>query len=111
MTGFHRRILLSYKAKQAKTPTLAGMIQGYWMVALSLIVGALLADAILFVLHLSALAYLIAGGVLGWLIHTIWMYQKNVEGWPVVEQLLDWQKIDELLDQAETEAKSAQSAV
>lgn len=110
LSNFHRIVLLSYKAKQAKTPTLAGMIQSYWLAALTLIIGALLAGGFLFFLHLYALDYLIAGGVLGWLVHTIWMYQKSVEGWPVIVQVLDWNKVDQLLNQVEAEAKSEQSA-
>jgi len=108
LTDFHRDVLLSYKAKQAKTPTLASMMQGYWMVAVTLVVAALLVGGILFAFHLYALAYLVAGGVLGWLIHTIWMYQRNVEGWPLVAQVLNWNKVDQLLNQTEAEAKSAQ---
>jgi uncharacterized membrane protein len=97
-TNFQRLILLSYKAKQAKTPTLGSMIQGYWLAAVTLIVGALLAGGALFALHLYTLAYLVAGGVLGWLVHTVWMFQKVIEGWPTIVQVLDWNKVDQLLD-------------
>jgi hypothetical protein len=38
------------------------------------------------------------------------MYQKSVEGWPVIVQVLDWNKVDQLLNQVEAEAKSEQSA-
>ncbi len=110
LTNFHRGLLLSYKSKQAKAPTLVRMVQGYWMVMIVLIVGALLASVILFALHLYPVAYLVMGGVLGWLIHTVWMYQKIVEGWPAVSQVLDWSKIDHLLNQSEIETNSAQPA-
>ena len=111
LTNLHRFMLLSYKVKQTKKPTLASAIQGYWMVAITLIVGAILAGGVLFAIHFYALAYLVVGGVLGWLVRTVWMFQKGIEGWPLMVQILNWSKVDQLLNQAEVDVEPARSVV
>ena len=88
-----RRTLAAYQSLHGTRPTPLSLLSAVWWRYL-----LLLALAVIVALVLpTMLAYLAAGIVLGGVLRDLKRYWDIARAWPVVETVLDWDRIEALL--------------
>ena len=98
LSRLQRRVLESYQEFHGEPPTIGKLISRSLVAHIAMLmgIGALLAIAL--AADLKYVAAGIAGAVIGVLSRDLCIFMRSVRIWPVLESVIDWEKVDELLD-------------
>ena len=102
LTKSQHRVLTAYRRRREQGgPTLASYFGPLylWPLAALLPVIALLVGIGFFVNWFLPLATLVAGFIAGRVAADLRYYRQSRAHWPFASQLIDWRRVDELLDQ------------
>lgn len=101
LTTLQKRTLLFFNSFNSAPPTVRRQLSFNWIAwALLLILGAISCVALL-VPGLEAAGYLLIGMILGAFFRDIGRYRAIVRVWPVYREIINWQRVSELLDPSE----------
>ena len=98
LTKVQRQTLEQYQANRGKRHGVGYFLRLNLGRYLLMIVAAVVAFFLLRFLGVDGPAYLVLGLVAGALLRDFGLYRQFKERWPVVESVLDWQRIDSLLE-------------
>jgi hypothetical protein len=109
LTRFQRKSLTWYLKYHDKPPTLGRLLlRSWWIHAIMLIVGVGIA-ASLFYLGMPSIGMLGLGMMLGAVLRDIRHFRNTVMVWLVLEQVIDWGRIKQLLGGANEEKALSKS--
>ena len=98
LTKVQRQTLEQYKAHRGKRHGVGYFVRLNLWRYLLLVGAAVVAFFLLRFLGVVGAAYILLGLVAGALLRDFGLYRQFKERWPVVEGLLDWERIDNLLN-------------
>lgn len=105
LTKSRRELLLFYQGLQGKRPTINHILRRYWrQYPLLLAVLAVLFTMVVtltFVHQLWEFCFLSAGMIVGALARDAGYVRLWRRNWPLVDAIIDWNRVDELLAQSE----------
>jgi hypothetical protein len=97
LTPWQRRVLTRYRDLHGTRPTPGTWLRRYarrWLFDAVFAAVVFLLDRLA---DLGGLAWLCYGLVLGSVLNTIGFLRAGARAWPLLEEVFDWQRIDELL--------------
>ncbi|HKI33431.1 MAG TPA: hypothetical protein VKA46_16370 [Gemmataceae bacterium] len=97
LTRFQRKNLVAYRQYHDDPPTWGGYFRRTWHLYL-FIVGWIIGGALLvYWLGFPLVSAVLLGMLAGCLIRDYGMYRKFLQLWPALAEILDWERIDDLL--------------
>jgi hypothetical protein len=90
---------------------LVGLFQQAWKVELILIAVSALGVYAAYTLHAYWAAFIVVGLFIGALARDVGSFRRVIQIWPVFAEVLDWQRVDQLLDQDRTQMTTKRDSV
>jgi hypothetical protein len=103
LTSLQKIVLQRYKGYRSQPPTFMGVLKQSWRGEVILVAASALVAWFAYSSHLYALAYFIVGMLVGTLARDVGTFRRVLQVWPALSQVLDWHRVDEVLDQEEAD--------
>ena len=107
LTKVQRQTLEQYRRYRGKRPGVGFFVRSNLWRYFLLVGAGVVAFLLLLSLGVSGPAYLLLGLVVGALLRDYALFRRFKQSWPVVEELLDWDRLNALLDETAAEEEAA----
>jgi hypothetical protein len=100
-TKLQRKTLLYFHSFSSASPTIGRQLAFNWFAWLSLLILAMIGCVVLLIPGYAAAGCLWLGIVVGAFFRDIGRYRGVVRVWPVYREIINWQRVSELIDSSE----------
>jgi hypothetical protein len=101
LTRLQRKTLQYFHAFRSESPTVGRQLSFNWVAWLPLLVVAVLGCIVLLAPGFENVGWLWIGLVVGAFFRDIGRYRGIVRVWPVYQEIINWQRVSELLESSE----------
>ena len=105
LTKFQESLLSFYQQNRDRQITIWWILSSAWKNYILLILLVTAIVAIAWYLDWLMITYLVAGLVVGALLRDIGYAQRSSKFWPVLMSIIEWRKVEELLDKDEENSR------
>lgn len=99
LTTLQVKLLNRYRQWRQNPPTVFSLLCLEWKAELMLVGYCLLAGAYCYWAEMQVTLYLVCGAMFGALTRDIGLFRRTTQIWPMLSEVIDWNRVDQVLDQ------------